>query len=85
MSGFASHHIDTMAALMRTAVRPFVAAGARRTMAIDAKLVRFERFGAPQNVLRCVALQTGGLVALSNRCREAGLASCLRAGHACEV
>lgn len=46
-----------MAALVRTAVRPFVAAGARRTMAIDAKLVRFERFGAPQNVLS-VATET---------------------------
>lgn len=39
---------------MRRAVAPFVGASAtmaRRTMAIDAKVVRFTRFGAPQNVL----------------------------------
>lgn len=49
-----------MAALMRTAMRPFTGAaaiGARRSMAIDAKVVRYSRFGAPQNVLS-VATET---------------------------
>lgn len=46
-----------MAALMRRAVRPFAATATvgKRTMAIDAKVVRFQRFGPPSAVLKCVA------------------------------
>ena len=45
-----------MAALMRRAVRPFaaVAGAGKRTMAIDAKVVRFQRFGPPASVLKYV-------------------------------